>query len=229
MKKIVLVGNPNVGKSVIFNSLTGKYVAVSNYPGTTVDISTGIDKFDRETFQVIDTPGVNSLIPHSEDEMVTSDILLDKGIKTVIQVADSKNLKRTLLLTVQLLETGLPLILDLNMHDEAKDRGIAIDIKKLSQILGIEVVKTVAVTKESVPQLRKTIWATISHKQPEFKLKYNSIIEEAIDKINGYLPTFLKNNRSVILRKSVKTHKIYSATTEHSFENFANPQNLYDL
>ncbi|OGS20555.1 MAG: ferrous iron transport protein B [Elusimicrobia bacterium RIFOXYA2_FULL_39_19] len=195
--KIALVGNPNVGKSVIFNALTGVYAAVSNYPGTTVDVSEGVLKLDNDLLRIVDTPGVNSLIPHSEDELVTSDIMLDKDIRALIQVGDSKNMKRTLSLTIQLIETGLPLILDLNMYDEAKEHGINIDSKKLSQILGIEIVKTVAVTKEGVPQLKN---AVARAKRPEFNVSYNPLIEEAIKKINEQLPQFLKNNRSIAVR-----------------------------
>jgi len=91
---IILVGNPNVGKSVIFNALTGSYVTVSNYPGTTVDVSRGTGRFAFEKFQVIDTPGVNSLTAHSEDEKVTRDILSKSDVACIVQVADSKNLKR---------------------------------------------------------------------------------------------------------------------------------------
>jgi len=126
IQRIVLVGNPNVGKSVIFGFLTGKYVTVSNYPGTTVEISQGNINLEGNKFLVIDTPGVNNLIPMSEDEKVTRDILLLERPFAVIQVADSKNLKRTLMITLQLSEMGLPLVLDLNMEDEAMDRGVQI-------------------------------------------------------------------------------------------------------
>jgi len=166
---VVLVGNPNVGKSVIFNALTGSYVTVSNYPGTTVDISKGIGKFGNKRFQVIDTPGINSLLPHSEDEKVTKDILSKSDIACVIQVADSKNLKRSLLLTLELLQLRLPLVLDLNMSDETKERGIIINAKRLSEKLGIEVVETVGITKEGIPKLKE---AVLKAKVPE------KIIEE---------------------------------------------------
>lgn len=154
---IILVGNPNVGKSVIFNSLTGSYVTVSNYPGTTVDISRGGGRFALEKYQVIDTPGVNSLTVHSEDEKVTRDILSKSDVACIVQVADSKNLKRSLVLTLELIELGLPLVLDLNMSDEAMDRGIKIDVKKLSDSLGIGVVETVAVTGEGIGRLKDAI------------------------------------------------------------------------
>ncbi|MCK9573463.1 MAG: ferrous iron transporter B [Candidatus Omnitrophica bacterium] len=154
---IVLVGNANVGKSVIFNALTKSYVTVSNYPGTTVDVSKGIAKLGPQNFTVYDTPGVNSLIVHSEDEKVTRDILSTSDIACVVQVADSKNLKRSLVLTLELIEFGLPLVLNLNMSDEAKERGISIDIKKLSEKLGIDIIETVAVTGEGVSKLKEAI------------------------------------------------------------------------
>ena len=124
--KIALVGNPNVGKSAIFSLLTGRYVTVSNYPGTTVEVSMGNATIAKKRFLIIDTPGVNSLVPMSEDEKVTRDILLEEEIASVIQVADTKNIKRSLSLTLQLIEMGLPLILDLNMRDESLSRGIDI-------------------------------------------------------------------------------------------------------
>jgi len=154
---VVLVGNANVGKSVIFNALTKSYVTVSNYPGTTVDISKGTAKLGAQSFTVYDTPGINSLIIHSEDEKVTRDILSKSDIACVVQVADSKNLKRSLVLTLELIELGLPLVLNLNMSDEARERGITIDVKKLSQKLGIDIIETVAVTGEGIPKLKEAI------------------------------------------------------------------------
>ncbi|OGW76657.1 MAG: hypothetical protein A3K16_02960 [Omnitrophica bacterium RIFCSPLOWO2_01_FULL_45_24] len=154
---IVLVGNPNVGKSVIFNALTGKYVTVSNYPGTTVEVAKGVGKFSGHTLSVIDTPGVNSLTAHSEDEKVTKDILSRSDISAIVQVADSKNMKRSLLLTLELMELNIPLVLNLNMSDEAKERGIKIDIKKLSEKLGIDVAETIAITGEGIPRLKEAI------------------------------------------------------------------------
>src|SRR5512139_1559240 len=108
LQKIALVGNPNVGKSVIFGLLTGKYVTVSNYPGTTVEITQGNISLDGKRLLIVDTPGVNTLIPMSEDEKVTRDILLEQTHSAVLQVGDAKNLKRTLVITLQLAEMGLP-------------------------------------------------------------------------------------------------------------------------
>src|SRR3989338_2762953 len=146
---IILVGNPNVGKSVIFGLLTGKYVTVSNYPGTTVEVTEGVLQaslpelgVNPTQVRLIDSPGVNSLMPRSEDERVTRDLLLTQNPTGIIQVADAKNLKRSLLITSQLGEMGFPLILVLNIYDEAQERGIDIDTKSLSDLLGIEVIPT---------------------------------------------------------------------------------------
>jgi len=155
MRKIAIVGSPNVGKSVLFNCLTGSYAVVSNYPGTTVEIAKGAGRMAGHKFSIIDTPGVNSLTRHSEDEKGTKDILSRGDIHTIIQVADSKNLKRSLHLTLELIELKIPLILNLNMSDEAKERGIKIDIKRLSERLGIDVIETVAITGEGVGKLKE--------------------------------------------------------------------------
>ncbi|MBI5399651.1 ferrous iron transporter B [Candidatus Saganbacteria bacterium] len=157
LKKIALVGNPNVGKSVIFSHLTGMYVTVSNYPGTTVEMSRGAGTINHQKFEVIDTPGMNSVIPSSEDEKVARDLLLNERPDIVIQVADAKNLRRTLLLTLQLQAMGFPLILNLNMMDEAEQRRIDIDVKKLSDLLGVVVIATIATDGIGVCELKAAI------------------------------------------------------------------------
>lgn len=178
--KIILVGNPNVGKSVIFGLLTGKYVTVSNYPGTTVEVSRAFSRFGKKKYLVIDTPGTNSLIPQSEDEKVTRDILLEEEAEIVVQVADSKNLRRGLSISLQLSEMELPFILDINMIDEARSRGIYIDDKKLSQILGIEVVPTVATRRQGINQLVKSISTPA---KPNISVDYGDNIESGIHDI----------------------------------------------
>ncbi len=143
-KKLVLVGNPNVGKSVIFRLLTGSYVLVSNFPGTTVEVTRGRMQLGGSTYEVVDTPGVNSLVPQSEDERVTCEILLREKPDIIVQVADAKNLRRTLLVTSQLVEFGIPMVLVLNMIDEAEKRGIENDSKGLSKFFSVSVVETIA-------------------------------------------------------------------------------------
>lgn len=192
--RIALIGNPNVGKSVIFGLLTGKYVTVSNYPGTTVEISYGNISLNGKKCLVVDTPGVNSLIPMSEDEKVTRDILLKERPSLVIQVADSKNLKRTLLLTLQIAEMGLPMVLDLNMEDEARERGIIINIPKLREILGVETVTTIAPQRKGFKELRNSI---LSPSLPRLNIRYFPLIEEYIERISSFLPEGNISKRSL--------------------------------
>ncbi|HHT9131680.1 MAG TPA: FeoB small GTPase domain-containing protein [Candidatus Tripitaka californicus] len=189
---IALVGNPNVGKSAIFNLLTGSYVIVSNYPGTTVEVSRGTCKGIDGRVEVIDTPGVNNLIPQSEDERVARDILLrgggatpDKGHRRVVQVADAKNLRRALFLTSQLAEMGLPVVLDLNMWDECLERGISIDTGKLQSLLGIPVVRTVATEKQGIGHLLN---ALPQADVPSLKVDFGREIEEGISRIEPLIP-----------------------------------------
>ena len=144
--KVVLVGNPNVGKSVIFGRLTGRYATVSNYPGTTVGITTGRAMVGAEVCDVIDSPGVNALEGVlSEDEHVTRRLLANREADLVIQVADARNLRRALMLTAQAAAFSLPMVLVLNMVDEARRRGVEVDAARLSSELGIPVVETVAI------------------------------------------------------------------------------------
>ncbi|MBI5397733.1 MAG: ferrous iron transporter B [Verrucomicrobia bacterium] len=156
---IVLVGNPNVGKSVLFSKLTGKFVIISNYPGTTVEIARGETRLNGEAVAVIDTPGVNELASRTGDAQVTCDVLRDRPAATIVQVADAKNLRRALLLTLQLAELGRPQMLVLNMMDELDRCGGRIDIRKLSELLGIPVVPTVATAGTGIHLLQKNVAA----------------------------------------------------------------------
>lgn len=192
--RVNLIGNPNVGKSVIFGLLTGKYVTVSNYPGTTVEVSAGTVIFGGKQYLLVDTPGVNSLVPMSEDEKVTRDILLNEPSNLVIQVADSKNLKRSLNLTLQMAEMGLPVVLALNMEDEARERGILIDIQRLKKIMGIEIVATVAPQRKGLKELKG---AVLNPSVSQQKIKYAPEIEECIQKIASLLPEANISRRSV--------------------------------
>src|SRR6266511_609957 len=120
--RVVLVGAPNVGKSALFNRLTGRYVAVSNYPGTTVEVARGHAMLDRDVgAEIIDTPGIHSLLPSADDARVTLRMLLDgaRGPAVVVLTIDAKNISRMLPITLQRLELGRPLVIALNMMDEA--------------------------------------------------------------------------------------------------------------
>ena len=151
MKKIVLMGNPNVGKSVVFSRLTGANVIASNYPGTTVDFSKGKMRIGKRHFEIIDAPGTYSLEPSNKAEEVSLKML--KKADIVINVLDATNLERNLYLTLELLEQDIPVIIALNIWDEAKHLGIHIDEKKLEELLGVPVVPTVALTGEGIKTL----------------------------------------------------------------------------
>ncbi len=184
-RRIALVGNPNVGKSVIFGALTGTYATVSNYPGTTVEVTRASARTDA-TLEVIDTPGVNSLTPNSEDERVTRDILLG-GVDSVVQVADAKNLVRALVVSVQLAEAGVPFVLVLNMMDEAAARGLTIDAAALSVALGVPVVQTVAVSGHGLKALAEALRAaSVSH----YQARYPVAVERALLLIQRRLSGF---------------------------------------
>ncbi|MBI4483159.1 MAG: ferrous iron transporter B [Acidobacteria bacterium] len=155
VKKVVLVGQSNVGKSAVFAQLTSRYVTVSNYPGTTVDIFRGRTTVSGQAYEILDTPGINGLVAHSEDERTTLEILRTGKPDLVIQVADGKNLRRTLLLTAQLAQLQLPLVLDLNMRDECEQKGIRVNRRALSERLGVPVVETVATTGEGFQEVRQ--------------------------------------------------------------------------
>ncbi|MGQ9603083.1 MAG: FeoB small GTPase domain-containing protein [bacterium] len=138
MKRILLVGNPNVGKSVLFSKLTGVNVCVSNYPGTTVEYTRGYRYAKEGEIEIIDVPGIYSLEPCSKAEQVAACMLQQADI--VINVVDATNLERNLFLTTQLLETKMPIVVALNIWDETKHKGIEIDVENLSAILGVPVI-----------------------------------------------------------------------------------------
>jgi len=149
--KILLMGNPNVGKSALFSRLTGTRIIASNYPGTTVEFTKGYLKLGEEQAEIIDVPGTYTLEATSKAEEVAVDMLKDGDL--VINVVDATNLERNLNLTLQLLERPVPVIVALNMWDDARHRGISIDAARLENLLGVPVVPTVGVTGEGIKEL----------------------------------------------------------------------------
>ncbi|KKG14856.1 iron transporter FeoB [Methanosarcina sp. 2.H.T.1A.6] len=193
LPKIVLVGSPNVGKSSLFNALSGSYTVVSNYPGTSVEVSRGKSRIGDLEYEIIDTPGMYSLLPVSEEERVSQRLLFDEKTFVCLHVVDARNLRRMLSFTLQLLEARLPLILVLNMMDEAEERGIEIDIQRLSLSLGIPVVGTVSSEGKGIEELKASIMKYSHEKLTQEKttpeIDYGPEVEPYISKIEGLLET----------------------------------------
>ncbi len=186
LRKVVLVGSPNVGKSVVFGNLTGKYVTVSNYPGTTVEVTRGRARFGSVEVGVIDTPGMYSLLPITEEERVARTVLMEETPDVVVHVADAKNLERMLHLTLQLMEAGLPVVLDLNLMDEAERLGMRIDLDVLRSELGIPVVATIATENKGMDQLREAVLGCRRHGDG-VPVRYGDSIESAVHSIGKLL------------------------------------------
>jgi ferrous iron transport protein B len=159
---VALVGSPNVGKSLMFHQLTGLYATVSNYPGTTVEVRRGKGRIGQREMAVVDTPGMYSLLPLSEEERVARSILLMERPAAVIHMVDAKNLGRMLPLTLQLIEAGLPVVLDVNVMDEAERLGIQIDLARLERALGVPVIATVSTNGQGLDALRQVIAAYVN-------------------------------------------------------------------
>ncbi|HET7706091.1 MAG TPA: ferrous iron transport protein B [Thermoanaerobaculia bacterium] len=174
---LVLIGNPNVGKSLLFGCLTNRYVNVSNYPGTTVEITSATATIAGQERLVIDTPGTNSLIPHSDDERVARDILLNSPGADVMQVGDMSNVRRALLLSLQIAEHDIAFTLCLNMSDEARERDCEIDTVALSRTLGVPVVATSALRRWNLEKLKRE---TLSARKSALTVTYPPDIEAAI-------------------------------------------------
>ncbi len=155
--RILLMGNPNVGKSVIFNRLTGIKVVISNYPGTTIEFLEGSMMVDGTKVRIIDVPGAYSLVPSDKAEEVAVTILMKEKNHLIVDVVDATNLERNLYLALQLRELPIPIIVDLNMIDLARERGININKDALAEALGVPVVSSVAISGEGVQELRGVI------------------------------------------------------------------------
>jgi ferrous iron transport protein B len=164
MMRILLVGNPNVGKSALFSRLTGTHIIASNYPGTTVGFTKGYLNLGEEQGEVIDVPGSYTLEPSSKAEEVAVEMLREGDV--VINVVDATNLERNLNLTLQLLERQTPVILALNLWDDTRHRGISVDVAKLEELLGVPVVPTAGITGQGVRELVRRL--------PEAKLPKNA-------------------------------------------------------
>lgn len=205
--RIALAGNPNSGKTTLFNSLTGLRQHVGNWPGKTVEKKAGSLRYNGENIEVIDLPGTYSLTAYSIEELVARDFLVDEKPDVVINIVDASNLERNLYLTVQLIELGVNVILALNMNKYAEQKGLKIDVIKLSQLLGIPVIKIEAndkTVKDKVPEfiLKHSIkkhpgnLKDVDDNVRTNKLKYGTEIEEHAAQLSEIIKTELKAENS---------------------------------
>lgn len=208
--KVLLVGNPNVGKSLLFYHITGKYASVSNYPGTTVAITKGVVKIgEHHELEVIDTPGFYNMITITEEERVTKKIILEEKPDVILHVIDAKNIERMLPLTLQLIEANLPVILVLNMYDELKRRGLTIQLSHLEHDLGIPVVSTIATKKIGIDNLISRI-ISVAEKRYRYEpinIEYSEHIREKIDILSKYIKhdyTISKQSIAILLLQNDK-------------------------
>ena len=160
---IALVGNPNSGKTTVFNELTGSHQHVGNWPGVTIDRKEGTTRRHDRTFRVVDLPGIYSLSVYSQEEVVARDFLLNEHVDVIVNVVDASNLERNLYLTTQLLELGLPMVIALNMIDMAESNGQKLDIDKFASLIGVPVIATVAARGEGTDGILDEVIRMIEH------------------------------------------------------------------
>ncbi len=191
---VAIVGCPNVGKSVLFNALTGAYVTVSNYPGTTVEVSRGKGRLGGTEVGVVDTPGMYGLMPITEEERVARRVLLEERPAVVVHVVDAKNLERMLPMTLQLIEAGLPVALNVNLMDEAERLGVQVDVAALERQLGVPVMATALTVGRGTAQLKEKIAAFVNARSAsnlsmptQAMVQYHPVIEETLQEIGAQL------------------------------------------
>lgn len=187
MFNIAVAGNPNCGKTCIFNNLTGARQHVGNYPGVTVELSEGFTTVDDERFHVTDLPGTYSLTAYSKDELVARDYLIDKKPDVIINVIDASNLERNLYLTLQLIELKIPVVIALNMIDIAAKKGFVVNPARLAAMLGVKVVETIARNNSGMEELKKACAAIASEKLSPRIVHYSQEIEDCVSGLEEIL------------------------------------------
>lgn len=176
-----VAGNPNSGKSTLINAIAGTRLHVGNWPGVTVERKTAVFEYEGIMINFVDLPGTYSLSPYTQEEIITRDYLIDEKPDVIINVVDATNLERNLYLTVQLMELGIPIVMALNIYDEAENKGYKINTKSMEKMLNIKVVPTISTKKKGLDELLKTVIGIVqvpSRQQPK-RLNYGEDIETA--------------------------------------------------
>ena len=207
MKTIALLGNPNVGKTTLFNELTGSKQYVGNWPGVTVEKKSGKIKGHKDV-ELVDLPGVYSLSPYTLEEVVTRNFMIDDKPDAIINIIDASNIERNLYLTTQILELGIPTVIALNMIDIVEKRGDVIDIDKLSKILGCPVVKTSALKGNGTKDVAmKAIEIAKSNKGTNFNMSFSTEVADALKDIKSLMKS--NNITSIGLNEQWMAIKIF--------------------
>jgi len=198
--KILLIGQPNVGKSSLLNALVGPRVTVSNYPGTTVEVTKAKKKINNTEIEFVDTPGIYSISDRSEEEKVTEKALFEEGKDGVITIVDATSLERSFYMVLQILEARVSTVLALNFVEDAKKRGIKIDCEKLEKLLGIPVIPINPLTKTGIDKLVDAILKIRNATRRGFEVEYDDHIEKAINKISSQIKETSIPKRFIALR-----------------------------
>ena len=188
---VALAGNPNSGKSTIFNNLTGAHQHVGNYPGVTVERKDGFCRYDGLEMKIVDLPGTYSLTAYSAEELIARNFIIDEKPDVVVDIVDASNLERNLYLAVQFMELGVPLVLAFNMSDQARARGHEFDLEKLSGFFGASIVPTVGNKGSGMNELLEAVASTAKlqrEKRSPTTINYGNEIEEEIRRIESLTP-----------------------------------------
>ena len=188
---VALAGNPNSGKTTLFNNLTGARQHVGNWPGVTVEKKEGSRSYNGYDIKVVDLPGVYSLTAYSPDEIVARDFIIEEKPDVVVDIVDAANLERNLYLAVQIMEMEAPLVLALNMMDEAEARRYRINVKTIAQEMGVPVVPMVACRNQGTEELLREIVRVVEKKDQasSVKIEYGRELEKQIYQLEGVIST----------------------------------------